>query len=207
MAVHMKRVHGNLLVKKTTLKVVPSLQLNSSLARQDSVKSINENYRPTSPSPKKLHVERKDKENKVKECKDQVNMEESGKQTERKGDHKVDASTQWEASDSQHCEESSFGQKVRAGLMTELEIKLRLALEEITELKQEKKQQKAHNARKHAGYESDYEEILVEKQRIEVEIGKIQSEKDLLLAKVESLENIGLVRRSVIFWNPSCKHR
>ena len=54
---------------------------------------------------------------------------------------------------------------------------------------QEKKQLKAHNTRKHAGYEAQYNEILVEKQRMSVEMIKLQSEKDLLQAKVTALEN------------------
>ena len=61
---------------------------------------------------------------------------------------------------------------------------------EIDELNREKKQTKAHNTRKHAGYEAEYEEVLVEKQRMSLEIVKLQSEKDILLAKVLTLETM-----------------
>ena len=91
-------------------------------------------------------------------------MEES----EREGDAKVDASTQMECSD---LEAGTFGQRVRAGLMTQLEVNLRLAKEEIEQLKQEKKQLKAHNSRRHAGYEADYDELLLEKEKIGFTIG------------------------------------
>ena len=74
--------------------------------------------------------------------------------------------------------------------MTKLETDLRLAEEEIVELKQEAKHLKSHNARKQAGFQAEYEEILIEKQRINVEMVKLQSQNDTLLAKVESLESI-----------------
>ena len=107
-------------------------------------------------------------------------------QYERQGDDKVDASTQMDCNE---LEKDSLGQRVRAGLMTQLEVNLRIAREEIEQLKQEKKQLKAHNSRKHAGYESDYEELLLEKEKISALMLKLQSEKDILLAKVTTLEN------------------
>ena len=72
--------------------------------------------------------------------------------------------------------------------MTKLEDSLKMAKIEIDELNKEKKQLKAHNARKHTGYEAEYEEVLIEKQRMANEIVKLQTEKDILLAKVTTLE-------------------
>ena len=48
---------------------------------------------------------------------------------------------------------------------------------------------KAHNTRKHAGYEANYEEVLLEKEKIIIAMVKLQSEKDILLAKVSAFEN------------------
>ena len=104
-------------------------------------------------------------------------MEQSGKPTERDSDNKVDVSIQCDGIQNNQSREG------------QLEIELRIAREEIAELKQEKKQLKAHNTKKHSGYEAQYDEILLEKQRICGEMVKLQSENDLLHAKVTALEN------------------
>ena len=91
-------------------------------------------------------------------------MEQSGNIKERGSDQKVDMGIQCTLKD------LIFPQIVKAGLMTKLENDLKMANIEIIELKQERKQLKAHNARKQAGYEADYEEILVEKQRVSIEM-------------------------------------
>ena len=170
--IHKKRVHGNDLVKKPVVRTLSSLKLNS-LKRSDSVGSVGDGSRPTSPSPKKIHMEKKQEEPK----KVQEEMEQSGKSIERESDQKVDVSIQCDGFPQNPSRES------------QLEIDLKIARDEIGELMQEKKQLKAHNTRKHAGYEALYNEILVEKQRMSVEMIKLQSEKDLLQAKVTSLEN------------------
>ena len=182
-ATHKKIVHGSLSLRKKTTQSAHSKKINNELVRSDSVKSS----RPNSPSPKKLHIERKVNIKPLDVVKSEEGMEESGKASKREGDNKVDSSTQVEDSE---LNVPSLNQKVREGLMTQLEIKLRLALQEIDDLKNEKKQLKAHNSRKHAGYEADYDEILNEKQKMSVAMVKLQSEKDILLAKVAALKNV-----------------
>ena len=181
---HKKRVHGSGLMQ------LRRQRLDTELTRSDSV---HEYSRPSSPSPKKfiIEVQRQNKEEIEEKEKENENkgivvggddMEESGNNKERISDQKVDISIQ--------CtfEDLVFPQNVRAGLMTKLEDNLKLAKLEIDELIKEKKQLKAHNARKHAGYENEYEEVLMEKQRMSNEIVKLQTERDILLAKVTTLE-------------------
>ena len=102
-------------------------------------------------------------------------MEQSGKPSERESDHKVDFNIQCDINPNE--------------LVKQLQIDLCLVKEELVELKTEKKQLKAHNARKQAGYEADYQEILIEKQRISVEMVKLQSQNDLLIEKVTVVES------------------
>ena len=78
-------------------------------------------------------------------------MEHSGGINERKGDQKVDSSDQCNIGDTEE--------------INELKINLARAREEVVELKKEKGQLKAHNARKHADYEAELNKILVEKER------------------------------------------
>ena len=169
---HKKRIHGTGLSHLRRQKVVKEL------TRSEFVKSVNENSRPSSPSPKKVHIEAKTHKNEEitipKSVSEEVTkkgeeMEQSGNTKERNSDQKVDISIQ--------CtfEDLTFPQRVREGLMTKLEDNLKIARIEIDELNREKKQTKAHNARKHAGYEAEYEEVLVEKQRMSLEIVKLQS--------------------------------
>ena len=168
------------MMTQNTLKIsVNPPKLTKELSHSNSVRS-------NSPSPKKIHIEKKVnikseiksvEGNKKEENKTEVNME----QSERVGKDKVDAATQLESSE---LEDISLNQRVRAGLMTQLEVNLRLAREEIEHMKQEKKQLKAHKTWKHAGYETQYEELLLEKEKISIEVLKLQSEKDVLLAKV-----------------------
>ena len=65
-----------------------------------------------------------------------------------------------------------------ASQTSDLEEDLRLAKKEIVDLKEEKKQLKAHNDRKHRGYEEEYEELLKEASRIKAEMVKALSDKD-----------------------------
>ena len=101
-------------------------------------------------------------------------MEHSGGPNERKGDQKVDFSNQCNINETEE--------------LKEVKLNLLLVREELVQLKKEKILLKAHNARKHAGYEAELNYILVEKQRFSVEMVKLQSDRDLLLAKVTALE-------------------
>ena len=78
--------------------------------------------------------------------------------------------------------------QVTNNLVSQLEEDLRLAKFEIAELKEDRKQLKAHNDIKHKGYESEYDELLKESSKMKEEMNKMLSEKHLLLAKVNSLE-------------------
>ena len=82
----------------------------------------------------------------------------------------------------------TLNQQVRAGLMSKLEEDLKLAKQEIVDLKEDRKQLKSHNDRKHKGYESEYDELLKESSKMKDELNKILSEKYILLAKVNSLK-------------------
>ena len=180
--IHKNKMHGIQVSQKNTLRKNPSITLNT---KKES--SVSGGSRPSSPSPKKIHVDIKDKHNvrqinvnikainSVKEKKSIEEMEQSGKPSERESDHKVDFNIQCDINPNE--------------LVKQLQIDLCLVKEELVELKTEKKQLKAHNARKQAGYEADYQEILIEKQRITVEMVKLQSQNDLLIEKVTVLES------------------
>ena len=129
---HKKRVHGS------GLSHIRRLRDTTELTRSDSVKSANEGSRPSSPSPKKVHMD--DKENNVKVNKIQVKeitigsegasvnvdeMEQSGNINERGSDQKVDMGIQCTLKD------LIFPQTVKAGLMTKLENNLKMANIEI----------------------------------------------------------------------------
>ena len=79
--------------------------------------------------------------------------------------------------------------QVTNNLVSQLEEDLRLAKFKISELKEDRKQLKAHNDGTHKGFESEYDELLKEPSKNKEEMNKMPSEKHLLLAKVNSLEN------------------
>ena len=181
-AIHKKRVHGQQIQPKIAARTLASVKINNELKRSDSIKSGGGSSRSNSPSPKKIHMDKKHENKPIKQRKKEENKEESGQSTQRDSDQKVDFGIQ--------CELGDCNPNVRAGLMTRLETNLRQAKEEIVELKQEAKHLKLHNARKQAGFQSEYEEILLEKQRVNIEMVKLQSQNNILIAKVESLESL-----------------
>ena len=71
------------------------------------------------------------------------------------------------------------------GRMRELEEDLRLAKHEI---KKDRSILKANNDRKHKGSESEYDELLNEAFAFREELNKLQSEKEMISAKLISLE-------------------
>ena len=144
------------------------------MTRTESVKSVNGSSRSNSPPPKKRNSKDK-KENTDNTFSSAASMEHSGGTNERKGDQKVDS-----------CNQCDIGDTAE---INELKITLARTKEEVTELIKEKGQLKAHNARKHAGYEAEINEIIIEKDRYKVQLIKLQSEKDLLQAKVTSMQN------------------
>ena len=170
---HKKRIHGHTLTLKNKTLQAKEPKVQSDLKRSESV---GEGSRSSSPSPKKLHAEEKVVKNENKEAKKEEKMEHSGGPTERVGDKKEDIGIQCKIN-------SNVDQN-----LSDLEQDLFLARQEIVDLKKEQKLLKSHNARKHAGYESELEEVVIEKQRFSVELLKVQEERDILLAKVESLE-------------------
>ena len=170
-------------MKKTRTTI--SLKLNRVLTKTESVKSGSNGSRASSPPPKKnKNCEKKEvkktEEDKKKEVntlgdnKKEASMEHSGGPNERKGDQKVDFSNQCNINETEE--------------LKEVKLNLLLVREELVQLKKEKILLKAHNVRKHAGYEAELNDILVEKQRFSVEMVKLQSDRDLLLAKVTALE-------------------
>ena len=108
-------------------------------------------------------------------------MEDSGHDSHRESDNKVDSSTQYNfertnMSSSNHLE------------VNELMEDLRLVREQLASMKAEAQELKAHNTRKFNGYKAEYNELLVEKNSILEELMKTQSEKDIALEIVSAME-------------------
>lgn len=172
---HKKRIHGISAAVLTKTRISTSLKLENSLTRSESLCSATGSSWANSPPPKKRVSEDKEDKKTKEDTSEKSSMEHSGGINERKGDQKVDFSNQ--------CNIGETGE------LNDLKMNLARSREEVSELKKEKVQLKAHNARKHAGYEAELNEILIEKERFKVEVVKLQSERDLLLAKVTSMEN------------------
>ena len=181
MKIHQKKMHKDIQVKQKTAPSITSIKLNDGLSRSDSVHSVSGGSRPSSPSPKKFIVEKAQGKQVGQEKKTIIEMEQSG----GSGDGRYRANDDQISFGVQFC----INEPDREERMRELEEDLRLAKEEIVGLKTEKSELKSHNDRKHKGYESEYEELLKEASATKEELNKIQSEKDILLAKVISLEN------------------
>ena len=182
MTQHKTKIHGDLLLQKKKTRVTQSIKLSSGLSRSDSVKSGSS--QPGSPPPKKLLVDKKEGETIKEKTIKLVEMEQSGgsgDQKYRECDDKINIGIQCSLA-------PTLNQQVRAGLMSKLEEDLKLAKQEIVDLKEDRKQLKSHNDRKHKGYELEYDELLKESSKMKDEINKILSEKYILLAKVNSLE-------------------
>ena len=145
------------------------------MTRSESVRSATGSSRANSPPPKKRVSEDKEDKKTKEDTSEKSSMEHSGGINERKGDQKVDFSNQ--------CNIGETGE------LNDLKMNPARSREEVSELKKEKVQLKVHNARKHASYEAELNEILIDKERFKMEVVKLQLERDLLLAKVTSMEN------------------
>ena len=197
--IHKKRTHGNtLLVKKTKReqRVTIVKKIESDMKKEDSV---SEHSRAGSPSPKKIHYSKKGDNKSLSDTKKEEIMEQSGETGEREGDKKEDIGIQ--------CRIEPVDNQI-----SELKQDLFLAKQEIAQMKSESKLLKAHNARKQAGYEAELEEVVIEKQRFSVELTKLQSEKELLLAKITTMEKKNEVAEEVdeciedAFCQGNCEH-
>ena len=72
----------------------------------------------------------------------------------------------------------------------ELEEDLKLAKQEISELKAESQELKTHNKRKFKGYETEYEELLIETNKVVQELNKVQNERDIAITKIDNMKKI-----------------
>ena len=112
-------------------------------------------------------------------------MEESGLQSHRESDTKVDSSSQCNIESTNISNQKSIE-------VNELKEDLRLAREQVAIMKADAQELKAHNTRKFNGCKSEYNELMLEKNNILEELMKIQLQKDIALEKVATLEKYNL---------------
>ena len=181
MNVHKKKMHGiDTLKKKKSAKLLTVIKSIETISRSGSVSSISD----LSPPPKKVHNDVKEltnSKNKVKKVDTVEDIEHSGFERNRASDQKVDIGTQCIVEKINVSDSQEIG---------ELKEDLKLAKEEISQMKAEKEELKNHNKRKFNGYETEYNDLLLEKNQVLEELVTVQNEKDLALAKLDSLQNL-----------------
>ena len=156
--VHKKKMHGDGQIKgNKQVRKVQILKTSSSLSRSISVSSASD----LSPPPKKLNKDINKREKRVLKTKhiEVAKMEESGLDSHRESDTKVDFSSQCNI-------ESTNISNQKSTEINELKEDLRLVREQVALMKADAQELKAHNTRKFTGYKSDYNELMLEKNNI-----------------------------------------
>ena len=167
--VHKKKMHGEVSVKQNKqVKSLLSVKQEETMNRSNSVSSLSD----LSPPPKKINKHMKKKQI----CNASEKIEESGSNGHRDSDNKIDSESQ--------C---NIG---NADKISELEEDLKLVKTQVETVNADSQKLKAHNTRKFNGYKAEYKELLEEKNKILEELMKVQSERDIAIAKVESMEKI-----------------